>query len=93
MARPQIGDLLLGSAHANLLNRAAYINELGYAVKADLEVVSNLRSTVKNADIVSTATRASEPIIKGDWIQHGAHLDLMVTDYVANVVKLDTHKN
>ena len=62
-------------------------------IKADLEVVSNLRSAIKNADIVSTATRASEPIIKGDWIQHGAHLDLMVTDYVANVVKLDTHKN
>lgn len=187
MAQPQIGDLLLGSAHANLLNRAAYIQGLGYAVKAetvfsnnttkglppahgavllydsetgviraiieskliteyktaadsvlgaqllaradsqhlviagagsvarsliyaysaafpklqhisvwarrpeqakklvdsirgikaDLEVVNNLRSAVENADIVSTSTRASEPIIKGDWIQHGTHVDLI----------------
>lgn len=41
MARPQIGDLLLGSAHANLLNRAAYINELGYAVKAETTFSNN----------------------------------------------------
>lgn len=41
MARPQIGDLLLGSAYANLLNRAAYIKELGYAVKAETTFSNN----------------------------------------------------
>ncbi len=88
MARPQIGDLLLGSAYANLLNRAAYIKELGYAVKADLEVVSNLRSAIKNADIVSTATRASEPIIKGNWIQHGTQVDL-IGSYTPDIREAD----
>lgn len=187
MPRPRLGDLLLGPAHANLLNRAAYIEGLGYAVKAetvfsnntakglppahgavllydsetgavraiiesklvteyktaadsvlgaqllaranshhlviagagsiarsliyaysaafpklqrisiwarrpeqaeklvtsiqnitvDLEVVSDLPSAVERADIVSTSTRASKPIINGDWVQPGAHIDLI----------------
>lgn len=35
LARPQQGDLLLGSGMATLLNRAAFIEGLGFAVKAD----------------------------------------------------------
>lgn len=41
MARPQIGDQLLGPAQANLLNRTAYIEGLGYAVKAETIFANN----------------------------------------------------
>jgi ornithine cyclodeaminase/alanine dehydrogenase-like protein (mu-crystallin family) len=41
LARPQLGDLLIGPAEAMLLNRAAYIAGLGYAVKAETVIPGN----------------------------------------------------
>jgi hypothetical protein len=32
---------------------------------------------VKDADIVATCTMAREPILRGDWLQPGQHLDLI----------------
>jgi len=44
---------------------------LGLAVGDDLE------AAVKQADIICTATMAKEPVIRGDWLQPGQHLDLI----------------
>ena len=41
------------------------------------EVVDNLEEGVSAADIISTATMTTEPLIRGDWIQPGTHLDLV----------------
>lgn len=46
-------------------------------VEADLAVVADLKTTVQVADIISTATSAREPILFGDWVQPGAHVDLI----------------
>ncbi len=42
-----------------------------------LKVAEDLESAVKAADVICTATMASAPIIKGDWLQPGQHLDLI----------------
>jgi len=42
-----------------------------------VEVVSDLAAAVARADIVSCATMASTPIVKGAWLSPGAHLDLV----------------
>ncbi|MBB4523032.1 UNVERIFIED_ORG: ornithine cyclodeaminase/alanine dehydrogenase-like protein (mu-crystallin family) [Rhizobium sophorae] len=39
--------------------------------------VEDLRDAVAWADIVSSATLATEPIIKGDWLRPGTHVDLI----------------
>lgn len=39
--------------------------------------VGDLESAVRWADIVSCATMATDPIINGDWLQDGQHLDLI----------------
>jgi ornithine cyclodeaminase len=44
---------------------------LGLAVADDLE------QAVKSADVICTATMATEPLIKGNWLQPGQHLDLI----------------
>jgi ornithine cyclodeaminase len=44
---------------------------LGLAVADDLE------HAVKSADVICTATMATEPLIRGDWLQPGQHLDLI----------------
>jgi len=42
-----------------------------------LEVVDNLEAAVKTADIVSSATMSTDPIIRGEWLQPGQHIDLI----------------
>ncbi len=39
--------------------------------------VNNLQEAVSKADIISAATLAREPIIKGEWLRPGQHLDLI----------------
>ncbi len=40
-------------------------------------VADDLGQAVANADIISCATLASEPLIAGEWLQPGQHLDLV----------------
>lgn len=40
-------------------------------------VIDNLEQAVRSADIVSSATMATDPLINGDWLQAGQHLDLI----------------
>ena len=42
-----------------------------------VEIVSDLAGAAAQADIISTATRATEPIIRGAWLKPGCHLDLV----------------
>lgn len=43
----------------------------------EIEVVGDLAAAVPRADIVSTATLAREPLIQGEWLRPGTHLDLV----------------
>lgn len=38
---------------------------------------SDLEAAVRGADIVSTATLATEPLVQGDWLRSGMHIDLV----------------
>lgn len=40
-------------------------------------VARDLPGAVADADIVSTCTMATEPVIRGDWLRPGQHLDLI----------------
>ncbi len=40
-------------------------------------VVDDLAIAVHEADIISCATMASDPVIKGEWLREGQHLDLI----------------
>jgi len=41
------------------------------------KAVTNLEAAVKEADVVTSATMATQPIIKGEWLQAGQHIDLI----------------
>jgi ornithine cyclodeaminase len=47
------------------------------AAAMGLPVATDLQSAVRTADIICTATMATEPLIKGEWLQPGQHLDLI----------------
>ena len=40
-------------------------------------VVTDLQAAVAAADVICTATMAKEPLIKGEWLRPGQHLDLI----------------
>jgi ornithine cyclodeaminase len=42
-----------------------------------LPVADDLEAAVRRADVICTATMAKDPLIKGDWLQPGQHLDLI----------------
>jgi ornithine cyclodeaminase len=72
--RPRITQILLWNrtpARAEALAAELRAEDLAVEVAADLE------AAVGQADIVSTATRSEQPLIRGAWLQPGAHLDLV----------------
>lgn len=45
--------------------------------KTSVESVEDLASAAARADIVATATMSSKPVLKGEWITPGTHVDLI----------------
>jgi ornithine cyclodeaminase/alanine dehydrogenase-like protein (mu-crystallin family) len=43
----------------------------------DAEATGDIEAAVRAADIVSCCTASSEPVVRGDWLKAGAHLDLV----------------
>ena len=50
---------------------AANLRDEGYPVRA----VTDLEAAVREADLISTATLSTEPLVRGAWLKAGAHLD------------------
>lgn len=42
-----------------------------------LPKATDLETAVRGADVICTATMAKEPLIRGEWLQAGQHLDLI----------------
>ena len=42
-----------------------------------VEVADDLEQAVREADIISCATMTKEPLVKGEWLSPGTHLDLV----------------
>ena len=47
------------------------------AERPGVAVADDLEAAVRAADIVACATMATEPLIRGDWLREGTHLDLI----------------
>lgn len=44
---------------------------------AEVEAVADLAAAVGSADIVSCVTLSREPVVRGEWLRPGTHLDLV----------------
>jgi len=43
----------------------------------DTQAVTDIETAVRGADIITSATMATEPLIKGDWLRPGQHINLI----------------
>lgn len=85
--------LIVGAGHVAGLMAAAYrvvrpierimvwnIRPAGavrLAARLGAEAVTDLEAAVRQADIVSCATLSREPLVRGEWLRPGTHLDLI----------------
>lgn len=71
--RPIAHVMVWNRTAANAARMAAALARPGLTAEA----VDDLPAAVQRADIVSCATMATEPVIKGAWLRPGVHLDLV----------------
>ena len=57
--------------------KAAAMAEKARALGFAAEPATDLEAAVRAADIVSTVTLSNEPLINGEWLSPGCHLDLI----------------
>lgn len=50
-----------------------HLHDLGYAAQA----VQDLETAAREADVISCATLSPTPVIKGEWVKPGTHLDMI----------------
>ena len=59
--------------HDSALKLAAELRADGFDARAS----DDLEAAARQADIVSCATLATQPVIRGEWLRAGSHLDLI----------------
>ncbi len=68
---------LFPAARIALWNRTVQAAHALAALHEGVEVVGDLAGAVARADVIATTTMASEPLIRGEWLKPGTHLDLI----------------
>jgi alanine dehydrogenase len=48
-----------------------------YADRFETEAVTDLEAAAREADLISCVTLSTEPLIRGEWLATGTHLDLI----------------
>jgi len=66
--------------HINLWSRNEnnakhLVNELSAEYNIPIHVKKNVQQTIEHADIICTVTASKEPVVMGDWIAAGTHIN------------------
>jgi ornithine cyclodeaminase/alanine dehydrogenase-like protein (mu-crystallin family) len=67
----------------------AFAGTEGARLGVSIETTASVREAVEGADIICTLTKARDPILLGDWISCGAHLNV-VGSSTAAAAEIDT---
>lgn len=62
--------------------------EISNRVKRSVSVVTDLESATNQADVITVATTSRTPILKGEWLREGQHIDL-VGAFVPEMIEVD----
>lgn len=60
--------------------RKEFAKEIEKALDVEVELVPNAREVVEKADLLVTVTKSVEPIVQGDWIKRGQHINSFGAD-------------
>ncbi|MGB0551795.1 MAG: ornithine cyclodeaminase family protein [Alphaproteobacteria bacterium] len=71
--RPLEMTYVWGRDHAKARRLAAAAGDLGLQAEA----VEDIEATARSVDVISCATFSPEPLVLGEWLRDGTHLDLV----------------
>ena len=69
--------IVYNRTRSNAYTLADTLRQQAQGTGPEIEVTDNLQAACADADIISCATMSSDPVIKGDWIKPGTHVDLI----------------
>ena len=64
-------------AQFTVWNRTQATAEAMASERANLQIADDLADAVHAADIVTSATMSTDPLIRGEWLRPGQHIDLI----------------
>lgn len=79
--RPGLHDIVVWNRSPDKAGRVA-----ASARGTPASVATDLQAAVRNADIVCCATSSHAPLVLGEWLRPGTHLDLMTAQYLASQI-------
>lgn len=62
--------------------RAAFAAQLAQETRTDVAPVETPEQAARGLDIVITATPSREPVLKGEWVAEGTHLNLIGSNFL-----------
>lgn len=65
-------------------NLEQFCEVMSEKLSIDVESSNDPRSVVQDADVVITMTKAQEPVLRGDWLTPGMHLNFAGSNQAAN---------
>ena len=68
----------------------AFADRIRQTLDITIDVEQDVAAAVKNADIICTLTGSEQPILKGQWLKSGAHIN-MVGGHSSNAREVDTN--
>ncbi len=63
----------------------AFAQRMQQELAVPVTASENVREAVTDSDIICTVTSASEPILKGEWVQPGTHVNVVGSSYAGPV--------
>jgi ornithine cyclodeaminase/alanine dehydrogenase-like protein (mu-crystallin family) len=57
-----------------------FVKEMGKKIGIDINAYDRVKDVVKKSEMLITATRATQPIVKGEWLNKGTHISAMGAD-------------
>lgn len=63
----------------------SFVEKLQAGVNVPVSVAGSVQEAVAEADIVCTVTSASEPILMGEWVRAGTHINLVGSSHAGPV--------
>lgn len=55
--------------------RDSFVSEMSEGLNCDVQVAKNAEDCIRDSDIVVAATKSSDPVIFGDWLTPGTHVN------------------
>ena len=62
--------------------RRMFAREMSEVCKTDVVAVSRPEEAARNMDIVTTATASREPVLFGEWLAQGTHLNIIGSNFL-----------